>query len=71
MHPKKKITLPSDVEAKVTDLCRALADPSYSHAGNILVAMRQYEKALTPYPDMVNALHEEFIVSPNTPEVEE
>lgn len=58
-----------EIEVKVADLSRALRDPDYSHAENILVAMRQHENIGTPYPTMVDTLHKQFIVSPNTPGV--
>lgn len=59
--------LTPEIEAKVADLTLALKDPAYSHAENILVALRKHELLGTPYPAMVEALHDEFIVSTNTP----
>ena len=57
-----------EIEAKVGDLARALCNPAYSHAENILVAIRKAEADKIPYPIMVDELHHQFIVSTNTPE---
>jgi len=48
-------------EEKTDALVKAVVDPSYSHAENILVAMRKYEAEQIEHDRMIDLLHERFI----------
>lgn len=55
------MTQPLTTEQKVTDLIVAVTTPTFSHAENILVAMRKYEAQQVEHDRMIDLLHEEFI----------
>lgn len=50
-----------DTEGKEAMLAAALSNPRYSHAENILVALREHESRGTPHHKIVDDLFTRFI----------